>query len=460
MSKLIHALKSIVGDGAWIGDEFELEHNLTEWRGVVRGRTAVMLLPSSTRQVSEILKLCDANGIGVVPQGGNTGMCAGAVPDESGTQVLLNLGRLNRILEVDADGFSLTAEAGAVLVDVQHAAAAHGRFFPLSLGGEGSCQIGGNLATNAGGINVLRYGTARDLVLGLEVVLADGTVLDGMRALRKDNSGYDLKHLFIGSEGTLGIITGAVLKVFPPPGDATTAFLAVESVEDAVRLLGRLKTAVQDRVTAFELISRIAFELVLSHIPATRSPFSGSHDWYVLLDAHGDGTEAALGAAVDEGLVTDAVIAKNSGEAEALWRIRHSISEAEKRAGDGVKHDISVPIGQISEFLRESGLRLAARHPEVTEVIFGHVGDGNLHYNITLPDGLAGRAAGEVRDAVSALVYGLVTEMQGSISAEHGIGRLKKAELERYKDPTELRLMRSLKSALDPRNTLNPGKVI
>lgn len=460
MNDLIESLKRIVGDKGWISSDAELEGNLTEWRGVVRGRTPIMLMPATTKQVSEILVACNQAGVGVVPQGGNTGMCAGAVPDDSGTQVLLTLSRLNRILEVDADNFSLIAEAGCILADLQQAARAAGRYFPLSLGGEGSCQIGGNLSTNAGGINVLRYGTARGLVLGVEVVLADGTVWDGVRTLRKDTAGYDLKQLFIGSEGTLGIITKVALKLLPDPGATTTAMLAVRSASDAVSLLGDLRTSLADQVQAFELIGARAFEFVLRHIPDTRSPFAEERDWYVLLEAAGVGLEPALMSALDSGLVIDAVIAKSQAEVDELWRLRHSISEAEKREGPGVRHDISVPIGKLAAFLEEGETRLARELPELTPVVFGHVGDGNLHYNAHLPKGLDADADKALRASTTELVYGLVSELDGSISAEHGIGLLKKEYLARYKDPVELELMRMLKKTLDPANTLNPGKVI
>ncbi len=462
MDVLLQQLKCIVGDDGWQTDPSVLEPHLTEWRNVVHGRTPMMVSPETTGQVAEIVRACSAAGVGLVPQGGNTGMCAGAVPDASGEQILLNLSRLNRIRNVDAENFSLVAEAGCVLADVRSAARTVSRYFPLSMGGEGSCQIGGNLSTNAGGINVIRYGTARDLVLGVEVVLADGTVWNGLRTLRKDTAGYDLKQLFIGSEGTLGIITAAALRLFPDPGETVTALLAVPDALAAVTLLGNLRHALQDRIQAFELIGSRAMEYVQRHIPDVRLPFASP--WYVLVDAAGGSAAESLQAALMDGMrdgtVVDTAIAKNEAEAEGFWRARHSISEAERREGIGVKHDISVPIASMHEFLVKGEERLARAVPEAEPVVFGHVGDGNLHYNAHLPAGLEPGREGELRTRISQVVYGLVAELDGSVSAEHGIGVLKKEWLEAHKSGVEMRLMRTLKDALDPKNTLNPGKVI
>lgn len=456
-------LLEIVGRRGWETDPHALEPHLTEWRGVLRGRTPVMLSPDNALQVASIVKVCSVNGIGIVPQGGNTGMCGGAVPDDSGTQILLSLSRLNRIRSVDPDDFSLVAECGCVLADIQDAARESRRLFPLSHGGEGSAQIGGNLSTNAGGINVLRYGTARNLVLGLEVVLADGRIWNGLRTLRKDTAGYDLKQLFIGSEGTLGIITAAALKLLPEPGATRTALLAIDDVVAAVELLALCREQLADQIQAFELIGRTAMECVLQHIADSRLPLSEDSRWYVLLEAAeaaGTPLEDTLAIAIKKGLASDAVIAKNSAESEQLWRLRHSISEAEKRSGAGVKHDVAVPIGRIEAFISEADKRLGRHAPEIRPVVFGHVGDGNLHFNALLPDGLASDAEQYMRETVSGIVYDLVAEMGGSISAEHGIGVLKKQYLEHYKEAVELDLMRTMKTALDPGNILNPGKVI
>jgi len=461
---LIEQLKAIVGPKGWTTDEHDLEPLVTEWRGVHRGRTQIALYPSSTSEVADIVRACGDAGVSVVPQGGNTGMCAGAVPDASGNQVLLCLSRMNRIRLVDPADFSLVAEAGCVLADIQKAAKEVERYFPLSLGGEGSCQIGGNLSTNAGGINVIRYGTARDLVLGVEVVLANGRVWDGIKTLRKDTAGYDLKQLFIGSEGTLGIITAAAVKLFPDPGETTTALLSVGSAESAVALLGYLRSELGDSIQAFELIGATAFELVQRYVPNTDSPFDSASPWYVLLETAigpSEGQlERVLESAMQRGHLADGVVAKNKAEAQRFWRLRHSISEAEKRIGKGLKHDISVPIGQMQRFIETGAERLRESFPESTLIVFGHVGDGNLHYNIVLPDSSDEADTAARRDAASRLVYDLVEELNGSISAEHGIGLLKRGWLDAYKGDTELELMRTLKRALDPAKTLNPGKVI
>ena len=461
---LIERLKRIVGPKGWKAAEADLEPHLTEWRGVYRGKTPIVVYPASTAEVAELVRACHESGVSVVPQGGNTGMCAGAIPDASGEQVLLCLSRMNTIRALDVDDFSLIAEAGCILADIQSAARNAGRYFPLSLGGEGSCQIGGNLSTNAGGINVIRYGTTRDLVLGVEVVLADGTVWDGIRTLRKDTAGYDLKQLFIGSEGTLGIITAVAVKLFPDPGETSTALLSLRSAADAVGLLGFLRGELKDSIQAFELIGETAFDLVQQHIPGAASPLSAPAPWYVLLNAAvgpaGETLEHALEMAFERDVIVDGVVAKSDAEAESLWRLRHSISEAEKRIGQGLKHDISVPIGKMQQFIEEGDRRISMSLPDATLVVFGHVGDGNLHYNIVLPETLSGDALSTTRERASRLVYDLVREMNGSISAEHGIGLLKRGWLSEYKDTTELDIMRTLKRALDPHNTLNPGKVI
>ena len=462
--ELLDELKGAVDPGGWTSDEEALEPHLTEWRKAVRGKTALMLRPSSTEQVSSIVRICDRHRVGLVPQGGNTGLCGGAIPDDSGEQVLLSLSRLNEIRNIAPDNFSVTVGAGCVLADIQAAAREVGLLFPLSLGAEGSCQIGGNLSTNAGGINVIRYGTARDQVLGLEVVLADGTVWDGLRALRKDTAGYDLKQLFLGSEGTLGIITGATLKLYPDPGETLTAMLAIPSAASAVTLLGLLRGRFADRIQAFELISERCLRLVTRHIPDTRHPFESAFEWYALIEvaesAGRETVEAALGDAMEQSLVNDAVVAKNAAEAEALWRLRHSISEAQRPEGACLKHDIAVPIGEMARFLDQGQRLIRQMQPEARLIAFGHVGDGNLHYNVVQPrdaDGDQFRAEGR---ALTLAIYDLVTELGGTISAEHGIGVTKKADLERYRSSVEIDLMRGLKRALDPKNTLNPGKVI
>jgi len=455
---LIDQLKSIVGSKGWTTDPAELESGARDWRGAVNGVTPIIVSPASTEEVSSVVRTCAEAGVAVVPQGGNTGMCAGAVPDESGTQIILSLARMNRIISVDADNFSMEVEAGCILQNIQEAAKDVNRLFALSLGAEGSCQIGGNLSTNAGGINVVRYGTARAQALGIEAVLADGTVISSLRSLRKDTAGYDLKQLFIGSEGTLGIITAATLKLFPSPGAISTALVAIKSSGDAVRLLAYLRSELADSIEAFELVSDYVFGLVTKHIPELTLPFDDHAPWYVLLDvAVGDNAErleAALSGAAQGGLLLDAVIAKNSAEAERLWRMRHSIAEAERSAGEALKHDISVPVSRMEEFLLRGDRLLEELLPEAKLIAFGHVGDGNLHYNVALP---AGTTDGE---EVTAAVYELANELGGSFSAEHGIGRLKRQYLPKYRGASEIELMRTLKKALDPKNILNPGKVI
>jgi FAD/FMN-containing dehydrogenase len=461
---LLDKLKSIVGEKGWSTDADELEPHLTEWRDRFRGETLIMVSPNTTAQVSQVVKACAGEGVGIVPQGGNTGLCGGAIPDESGQQVLLSLSRLNAIRTIDENDFSIVVEAGCILSDVHEAARDHGRFFPLSLGAEGSCQIGGNLSTNAGGINVLRYGTARQQVLGLEVVLADGSVGDGLRSLRKDTAGYDMKQVFLGSEGTLGVITAATLKLYPEPGQSVTLFAALDSAQQSIQLLARMREAFSDRIQAFELISDRCLRFVAQHIPGSALPFAENYPWFVLsevvVDDQAGIVEDMLGTALDEHLVVDAIIAKNDAEASRLWRLRHSISEAQKPEGANLKHDIAVPVGRIGDFLTQGNDLVAAMMPTARPVVFGHVGDGNLHYNIAQPPGADGAEFLQQGTAMTEAIYGLVTEMGGSISAEHGIGVLKKAHLRRYRSAAELGLMRTLKSALDPQNVLNPGKVI
>ena len=464
MTVLLKSLKSIVGNRGWTTDAAALEPHLMERRGRLRGETAIMVSPSTTAQVADVVRACASEGVSVVPQGGNTGLCGGAIPDDSGEQVLLSLSRMKRIRSIDKVDSSILVEAGCILADVQKAAAESGQFFPLSLSAEGSCQIGGNLSTNAGGINVLRYGTARQQVLGLEVVLADGTVWDGLRTLRKDTAGFDLKQLFIGSEGTLGIITAATLKLWPHPGSTTTVLAALDAPGKAVELLARLHDEMGDNVQAFELMSDRCMRFVRRHIPDVRMPFGDDHPWFVLSEVNAGGDPEALEKCLmrvfDEGLVEDVVIAKNQAESDELWRLRHSISEAQKPEGANLKHDISVPTGRIADFLTEGDRLIRKMMPTARLVAFGHVGDGNLHYNVAQPVGADGEAFLNEGLALTEAIYDLVASMKGSFSAEHGVGLFKKPYLERYRGGTEISLMRTIKGALDPQNTLNPGKVI
>ena len=463
MTLPIDELKRIVGRNGWTTDPAALEPHLTEWREVLHGATPIMLSPATTQEVAAIVKTCAKAGVGVVPQGGNTGLCGGAIPDKTGNQVLVSMSRMNAIRSIEPADYSIVVEAGCVLADVQAAAAAHNRLYPLSLAPEGSCQVGGNLATNAGGINVIRYGTARQHVLGLEVVLADGTVLDALRALHKDTAGYDLKQLFLGSEGTLGIITAAALRLFPVPANVATALIAVRSARAAVDLLAALRESLGDTIQAFELMSARAMRFVTRHIPDTRLPFAEQHAWYVLMDAAAGtehAVEPALERALEERLAEDIVVAKNAAEATALWRIRHSISSAQKPEGASLKHDIALPIGELERFVEDGAALIDDRIGGARPVVFGHVGDGNLHYNITQPVDMDPERFREAGKALTASIYELVASMGGSISAEHGIGVLKKDALAQYRSAQELELMRTLKRALDPKNTLNPGKVI
>ena len=459
---LIEKLKGIVGDDGWKTGAAELEPFVTEWRGRARGDATIMVAPASTEEVAAVVSACAGAGVGIVPQGGNTGLCGGALPQAG--QVLLSMGRMNRIRGVDANDYSIVAEAGCVLAAVQQAAAEAKRFFPLSLGAEGTCQIGGNLSTNAGGINVLRYGTARQQVLGLEVVLADGTIWDGLRTVRKDTAGYDMKQLFIGSEGTLGIITAAALKLWPEPQGRVTMFAGLGSPQAAVELLANLRGALGDRVLAFELISDRCLRLVERHIAAAKVPVDVTQPWYVLAEVEAaeqdEELEQALAGELDAGTVEDVVIAKNESESQNLWRVRHSLSEAQNPEGSALKHDISVPTGRIATFVSEAAQLVATQAPGARVVAFGHIGDGNLHYDILQPPGSDGQAF--VRDglALTEALYDLATGLGGSFSAEHGVGLFKKAYLERYRGGVEINLMRATKAALDPANILNPGKVI
>ncbi len=459
---LLDTLKSIVGPKGWSTDPDLLKLHLREWRDQYLGSTPLLVFPSSTEQVSEVVKACRAAGNALVVQGGNTGLCGGAIPRVDGDEILLSMSRMNRIRSVSASDFSMVAEAGCILETLQRTAADAGRYFPLSLAAEGSCQIGGNLSTNAGGINVLKFGTARDQVLGLEVVLADGTIWNGLRTLRKDTAGYDLKHLFVGSEGTLGVITAAALKLYPPIRNLHTAIVAFDDASFAVELLASLRDTQGDQVYAFELIPEIAMRFVLQHIPGCRSPFAELHRWYVLLEASGslEGLESTLMNCLDAGQISDAVIAKSDQERSDLWRIRHSISEAQKFEGRSLKHDVSVPIGSIAEFLERTVATIESEFPEVRIVAFGHVGDGNLHFNISEPKKRDQASFLAVADSLTSIVYDSVASFGGSISAEHGIGLFKKEMLAKYRSPIELQLMRTVKQALDPENLLNPGKVI
>jgi len=467
-ASVLERIGAVVGGQGLLTDSRDLEPFLGDWRGFYRGAASAVVRPATVDQVAAVVKICAESGTAIVPQGGNTGMSGAATPPAAGGAIVLQLGRMNRILALDALNNTVTVEAGCILANVQQAARDAGRLFPLSLGAEGSCQIGGNLATNAGGINVLRYGNARELTLGLQVVLPDGRVWDGLRGLRKDNTGYDLKQVFIGSEGTLGVITAAVLKLFPLPRTTVTALIAVAAPAAAVELLSLLRDECGDRVSAFEIISRRCVESVLAHIPGTREPLDRPHPWYVLAElaeASADGPlraelERALERAGERGLVLDAAIAASDAQRAALWRIRETIPEASRDEGLLYRHDISIPVSRIPEFIEEAGTALERAHPGARVLCFGHIGDGNLHYNCFVPGRNRGNAAALAATDVNRTVLDVVQRFGGSFSAEHGVGQAKREELRRYKSPLEVELMYAVKSALDPRNLMNPGKVL
>jgi FAD/FMN-containing dehydrogenase len=464
----VERIRRALGPAACIEDADRLAPFQVDFRGLFRGAAPLVACPGSTAETAQVLAICHELGVGVVPHGGNTSYCGGATPSPDGSEIVLSLGRMNRIREVDAANFSMIAEAGCILADVQAAAERADRFFPLSLGAEGSCQIGGNLSTNAGGLNALRYGVARELVLGLEVVLADGRVLDGLTSLRKDNTGYDLRDLFIGAEGTLGVITAASLKLFPQPRTTETAFLAVPDPSSAVQLLARLRAATGDAVTSFEYLPRTAIEFTVRHVPGVADPLGRPYDCYVLCEvssAREDPSlraalESALADAMSRGLVLDAALAESLAQRDALWRLRESVPEAQRAEGASIKHDVSVPVAAIPEFMAAATAAVLAIVPTGRMVAYGHVGDGNLHFNVSEPSG-GNRAAFVAKEGeIQAAVYAVVRRFRGSISAEHGIGRLKRDCLVQHKGAVAIDLMHSIKRALDPKGIMNPGKVL
>lgn len=465
--EILARLKAVTGEKGFIADERDMAPHLEERRELFHGRAAAVLKPASTEEVSAILQIAHEAGISVVPQGGNTGLVGGQIPDESGEAIILSLSRMNRVRAMDTLNNTLTVEAGVTLAAVQQAAADAGRMFPLSLASEGTCQIGGNLASNAGGTQVLRYGNARDLVLGLEVVLANGDVWNGLTGLRKDNTGYDLRHLFLGSEGTLGVITAAVLKLFPRPEAVTTAFVAVPDVEAAVGLLRIADTVSGGQVSAFELVPRIGLDFVTTHLDGAVDPLADRSPWYVLVEmtagmpAHLDeAMEASLKEGLEQGLVTDAAIAQSETQRAAFWRLRESLSDLQRLEGGSIKHDVSVPVSRMGDFIARATAAVEDRLPGVRPVPFGHIGDGNVHFNLSQPVAMDKAAFLDLWDEMNAIVHGIVREMGGSISAEHGVGQLKRDEIAATKSPVEMELMRSLKRALDPKGILNPGKVV
>lgn len=471
MDDLLDRLRASVGADHVLTEDADVATYVVDWTGTHAGRALAVVRPGSTEEVAAVVTACAGAGVAVVPQGGNTGLVGGGVPDASGHQVVLSLGRMRRVRDVDPVAGTVTVDAGVVLADVQAAAEGVDRLFPMSLGSEGSCTIGGNLSTNAGGTAVLRYGMTRELVLGLEVVLPDGRVWDGLRGLRKDNTGYDLTQLFVGAEGTLGVITGAVLRLFPATPRHATAWVAVPSVEAAVSLLGLAQQHAGVHLSTFEIANRQAIELVLAHLPGASDPLGEPSDWYVLVELAGSASddglggtlESLLGEAVEAGSATDAAIAGSPAQRSALWGLREGISEVQKVEGATLKHDVTLPIARLAAWATAIGPRLQEVCPGVRLVTYGHVGDGNLHYNLNAPladgrsDDDALRAA--AADLTSA-IYDSVARESGSISAEHGLGRTKAAAAASYKSDVEVDLMRAVKQALDPAGLMNPGVIV
>ncbi|MEO6854914.1 MAG: FAD-binding oxidoreductase [Rhodoferax sp.] len=468
MQDLIDTLRQTVGATHVLTDG-DLSAYELDWRKRSRGKALAVVRPGSTLEVAAVVKACAAAGVSIVPQGGNTGLVVGSTPDDSGTQIVLSLQRMHAVRQIDGANLTMTVEAGCILQNLQDTAEKAGFLFPLSLAAEGSCTIGGNLSTNAGGTQVLRYGNTRELCLGLEVVTAHGEIWSGLSGLRKDNTGYDLRNLFVGSEGTLGIITAATMKLVPQPAAQLTAWAAVPSLDHAVALLGLAHRHLGAGLTGFEVMGQFALSLVAKHYPQQRVPLYLDTPWCVLLEnsdseseTHArDRFEHLLELAMEQGCVTDAVVAENIAQAHALWHVRESISMAQAEEGLNIKHDISIPVSRIPEFVRSTDALLTAHIPGVRLVNFGHLGDGNLHYNVQAPaDGDAATFLRTREDRVNTLVFDAVVAHGGSISAEHGVGSLKVAHLEHYKSPVAMDLMRSIKEALDPQNLMNPGRVV
>lgn len=469
-SDLLDRARAIFGPAHVLSDPADTAPFLADWRGRYRGEALCVVRPADAVQVAALVRLCADTATPLVPQGGNTGVVGGAIPDASGRSLLLCLSRLNRIRGVDPIGDSLTVEAGCTLAAVQAAAEEAGRLFPMSLGSEGTCQIGGTIATNAGGTAVLRYGPMRDLVLGLEVVLPDGTLWNGLRALRKDNTGYALKHLFIGAEGTLGIVTAATLKLFPRPRSTATAFLALPSLEAALRVFARLRGTLGDRVTTAEILSEAQLAAVLAHVPGTVRPLATAMPWYLLAEVTdpmagldlATALEDLLAEGLEDGSVADATIARSHAQADALWKLRHSVSEANRKSGIVIGHDTAVPVARIPDFVARATAAVEALRPDARVVAVGHIGDGNIHLVVILPD----RARTEdqpleaTAHAVSAAVHRVAIDLDGTISAEHGIGQSVRDALAAFKGPAEMALMRGIKRLFDPQGIMNPCKVV
>lgn len=467
-AELLEQITAVVGPKGIITDAADMAPHLAEERGLFVGKALAVVKPATTAEVAEVVRLCADAGVPIVPQGGNTGLVGGNIPFEHGREIVLNTSRMNTIRSIDPTNYTITVEAGVVLETIQQAADEAGCLFPLALGAQGSCQIGGNISSNAGGVNVLKYGNTRELVLGLEVVLPDGTVWNNMKSLGKDNTGYALKHLFIGGEGTLGIITAAVLKLYPKPVEQQTALCALSDVHDVTKVLSRARALSGDAVTAFELIGRFGMELVDRHLDGVSDPFDAPHPWYVLVEFSSSrpdsdlrgAFETFLEAAFEEGLIADAVIAESLDQGKMFWRIREGLPEAQKHEGASIKHDVSVPVSRVPEFLDRATAAVVAALPGIRPCPFGHVGDGNIHYNLTQPVGMDPKEYLALWEEMNRIVHDIIVDMEGSISAEHGVGRLKVDEIVHYKQPEEIDLMRRIKTALDPKGIMNPGKVV
>ena len=465
---ILQRLKDAVGPTGYLDNPSDTVSYTVDARELYHGKTPLVLRPATTAEISTVVRICAEARIPITPQGGNTGYCGGATPDESGQQIIISLARMNKVRHIDALNYTLTAEAGCILTAIQGAAEEADRLFPLSLGAEGSCQIGGNLSTNAGGVAVLRYGNTRDLVLGLEVVLPDGEIWNGLRRLRKDNTGYDLKHLFLGAEGTLGIVTAVVLKLFPRPQDVVTSFVALPDAHAALKLLSRMRSATSDGVASFEYVHRRCIDLVLAHIEESIDPFDEAYEHYALIECSAGRLDSGLGETVEEALgeafeaqqVANAVIASSGQQAAALWRLREAIPEAQKLAGPGLKHDISVPLTNVPEFLDRATTLATTMIPGICVIPFGHMGDGNIHFNLSCPPETDGAEMMAKAHDLEVSVHDLAVKLDGSFSAEHGIGKLKRGELARYKSDVEFDLMRKVKDVIDPNGTMNPGKVL
>jgi FAD/FMN-containing dehydrogenase len=465
---VLDRLKAVAGPAGYLDKPEDVAPYCRSWRGNWQGASPLVLRPRTTEEMAAIVRVCAETGTAVVPQGGNTGLTYGSQPGRGMNEVIVSTARMTAIREVDLKNDTMTVEAGVVLQEIQRKAADVNRLFPLSLGAEGTCQIGGNISTNAGGIQVLRYGNTRNLVLGLEVVLPDGRVWNGLRGLRKDNTGYDLKQLFIGGEGTLGIITAAVLKLFPRPGESQSAWIGVSTPDDAVALLGLMREALGESVSSFELISRPTVDLLLAGVPGSSDPMSAVYPWYVLTEVTGQGAPGSLAEplsrvledAIEKEIARDAVLATSGEQARRLWKMREDLPFGVQAAGGAIPHDVSVPLSRITEFIRRADAAMKSAYPTARFCCFGHVGDGNLHYNPVRPVDWTFEQFNAERPAVNKIVHDIVVDLGGSISAEHGIGIVRLEENLRYKSPVEIDMMMRIKRALDPLNIMNPGKVV